>query len=233
MSKGWNKEELAASVMAYIEMQRKERAGVSFIKKHYYDDLAKRFGRSAKAFEYRMQNISYVMTLLGRNWLSGLRPAQNVGVKVAAEIETEIARVEGKQNAPVVVFEIEAREAAKKKNLSTPEGNLHPTASQSTNTTYSRLASVKAWVLHHAQGVCEACGQAAPFCSPDGVPFLEIHHVRHLADGGSDTVTNSVAVCPNCHRALHYSNNAKEITLNLYKNISRLTPDKKHNEHHQ
>ena len=68
MSDGWSREELLASVEAYLEMQRKHRAGERFVKKRYYEDLASRFDRTDKSFEYRMQNISYVMTLLGRTW---------------------------------------------------------------------------------------------------------------------------------------------------------------------
>lgn len=44
MSDGWSREELLASVEAYLEMQRKHRAGEKFIKKRYYEDLASRFG---------------------------------------------------------------------------------------------------------------------------------------------------------------------------------------------
>ena len=44
MSDGWSREELLASVEAYLEMQRKHRVGEKFIKKHYYADLASRFG---------------------------------------------------------------------------------------------------------------------------------------------------------------------------------------------
>jgi 5-methylcytosine-specific restriction protein A len=76
MRDGWSREELLASVEAYLEMQRMHRAGEKFIKKHYYEDLASRLGRTDKPFEYRMQNISYVMTLLGRAWLPGLKPAR-------------------------------------------------------------------------------------------------------------------------------------------------------------
>jgi len=56
-----------------LEMQRKHHDGEKYIKKRYYEDLASRFGRTDKSFEYRMQNISYVMTLLGRTWLPGLK----------------------------------------------------------------------------------------------------------------------------------------------------------------
>jgi histidinol dehydrogenase len=36
-----------------------------------------------------------------------------------------------------------------------------------------------------------------------------------LADGGADTVENAVAVCPNCHRAAHYSKDANSIGARL------------------
>ena len=35
-------------------------------------------------------------------------------------------------------------------------------------------------------------------------PFLEVHHVKRLAKGGADVPSNTVALCPNCHRAAHY-----------------------------
>ena len=222
MSDSWSKEELSASVDAYIEMQRKERQGQPFIKKRYYQDLTAKFGRTEKAFEYRMQNISYVMTLLGRAWLAGLKPAKNVGANVAAEIEAMIAQSEGRQFIPVTAFEIEAREEAKKKNLSKPQGNRRPTATSFAITQYQRDAAVKAWVLQQANGKCESCGQPAPFNGSDGLPFLEVHHVRQLADNGSDTVTNAAALCPNCHREAHYGENSRTLVSQLYERVSRL-----------
>src|SRR5256885_4490227 len=52
-----------------------------FTKKQYYKKLTQDYGRTVKAFEYRMQNISYVLSLMGRDWLTGLRPARNVDRK--------------------------------------------------------------------------------------------------------------------------------------------------------
>jgi 5-methylcytosine-specific restriction protein A len=203
-------------------MQQKERQDLPFIKKRYYEDLAAKFGRTVKAFEYRMQNISYVMTLLGRNWLTGLKPAKNVGAKVAAEIEALIAEVEGKLLLPVAAFEIEVREEAKKKNISKPEGKRHPMAVPSAITHYQRDPSVKAWVLHQSNGKCESCEQPAPFNGSDGEPFLEVHHVRQLAENGSDTITNTVALCPNCHREAHYGENSRTLISQLYQRVARL-----------
>lgn len=71
---------------------------------------------------------------------------------------------------------------------------------------YLRNPDVVAEVLLRAQGKCEGCGSAAPFLRrTDGSPYLEVHHRVTLASGGSDTVENAEALCPNCHRARHYA----------------------------
>lgn len=71
--------------------------------------------------------------------------------------------------------------------------------------TFKRDAYVIAEVLLRANGICERCGKEAPFKrASDGTPYLEVHHKKMLADGGEDTVENAIAVCPNCHRELHY-----------------------------
>ncbi len=66
MSGGWNDEELKATVESYVEMQRNEHAGLFFVKKQYYRKLTQKFGRAEKAYELRMQNVSYVLSLMGR-----------------------------------------------------------------------------------------------------------------------------------------------------------------------
>lgn len=69
---------------------------------------------------------------------------------------------------------------------------------------FKRSPAVVAEVRLRANGVCEGCGQGAPFIRNDGSPYLEVHHRHRLADGGRDTVDNAVALCPNCHRERHY-----------------------------
>jgi 5-methylcytosine-specific restriction protein A len=60
-------------------------------------------------------------------------------------------------------------------------------------------------VLERASGICEQCNEDAPFKrKKDGTPYLEVHHRIPLSEGGFDTVGNAIAVCPNCHRELHY-----------------------------
>ena len=39
---------------------------------------------------------------------------------------------------------------------------------------------------------------------PDGRAYLEVHHVKRLAEGGEDGPENTLALCPSCHREAHY-----------------------------
>lgn len=87
MNNDWTDEELRAAVDVYVEMLQKHHSNKPFTKKHYYEELHRKYGRTEKSFEYRMQNISYVLSLMGRNWLPGLKPAKNIGAKNAAKIE--------------------------------------------------------------------------------------------------------------------------------------------------
>ena len=56
----------------------KELKGIKFSKVDYYRKLSKKFERSEKSIEYRMQNISFVFSHLGRKFLTGLKPAKTV-----------------------------------------------------------------------------------------------------------------------------------------------------------
>lgn len=70
---------------------------------------------------------------------------------------------------------------------------------------YRRNPDVVAEIVIRANGKCERCGSAAPFLrARDGTPYLEAHHWEPLAKGGEDTVQNAAALCPNCHRELHF-----------------------------
>lgn len=70
---------------------------------------------------------------------------------------------------------------------------------------FERNQDVVAEVLIRAEGNCENCKNAAPFLrEKDNSPYLEVHHIIRLADGGDDTVENAEALCPNCHREKHF-----------------------------
>lgn len=69
---------------------------------------------------------------------------------------------------------------------------------------YKRSPYVVAEVLSRANGKCQSCNSDAPFLKVDGTPFLEVHHIEWLSNGGEDSVKNAIALCPNCHRQAHY-----------------------------
>jgi hypothetical protein len=107
-------------------------------------------------------------------------------------------------------------------SLPRPQGNKAPRRVAGQQLAYEREPTVKAWVLQEARGLCELCGQRGPFKLPTGELFLEVHHVRPLADGGPDTVENAVALCPNCHRWLHLGRDAQQQREVLYSKLKRL-----------
>ncbi len=82
------------------------------------------------------------------------------------------------------------------------------TSKEKQETAYYRSQALKLYIIARSQGICEGCGESAPFQTKSG-PYLECHHVHRLADGGPDHPKNVVALCPNCHRRAHFSNDAK------------------------
>ncbi|MCC7118538.1 MAG: HNH endonuclease [Anaerolineales bacterium] len=65
-------------------------------------------------------------------------------------------------------------------------------------------------VHKRSNGVCELCGNNAPFKDLAGKPYLEVHHIVWLSWGGEDSIENAVALCPNCHRKMHLLNLAED-----------------------
>ncbi|RJX40888.1 NUDIX domain-containing protein [Paenibacillus pinisoli] len=81
-----------------------------------------------------------------------------------------------------------------------------------TSTQFVRNGDVIVEVLERARGICEECKKPAPFLRKDLTPFLEVHHVEPLSEGGEDTVENAKALCPNCHRAAHHAADVVTVT---------------------
>lgn len=76
-------------------------------------------------------------------------------------------------------------------------------ASKDVQTTQNeRNPDIAAYVKKLAAGICHLCNQSAPF-KKRNQPYLEVHHIKWISKGGGDTVKNTVALCPNCHRKMH------------------------------
>jgi 5-methylcytosine-specific restriction protein A len=78
-----------------------------------------------------------------------------------------------------------------------------------------RSSEIREYVLRRAEGVCELTGEKAPFFKPDGQPYLEVHHIKKLSDGGLDHPVNCAAITPNVHREIHFGQNGKHLDEQL------------------
>lgn len=224
----WTDEELQAAVEAYVGMAVSEAAGEPVVKAEVRralmaGPLAARTGASV---EYRMRNITTVARALGAPAVSGYLPAEHVGPEAFTTIGSTLVGLLPELVAPTAdpdVLASRVRVAEVAIGDDPPAGNRAPQKTSAPSTTYVRDPQVVAWVLKASGGRCEACGNAAPFQNIRGEPFLEVHHVWPLGEGGPDTTDNAAAVCPNCHRASHLADDRGEREARLRHRVSRLT----------
>ena len=80
-----------------------------------------------------------------------------------------------------------------------------------TVTQYDRSVWVAEYAKRRANGNCQLCGESAPFNNIKGEPYLESHHIIWLSQGGDDSIENTVALCPNCHRKMHVLNYGADV----------------------
>jgi 5-methylcytosine-specific restriction endonuclease McrA len=80
-----------------------------------------------------------------------------------------------------------------------------PPKRQRTINDFVRDPYVVAAALVRASGRCETpkCSSSL-FVREDDRPYLEVHHIVPLGEGGDDTLINAAALCPSCHRELHF-----------------------------
>ena len=86
-----------------------------------------------------------------------------------------------------------------------------PKSSTTISVVYTRNRYVAELAKRRAKGLCELCRKPAPFNNASNEPYLESHHIVWLAHRGPDSLENTVALCPNCHRKMHIVNDAKDI----------------------
>lgn len=123
---------------------------------------------------------------------------------------------ESQQSAAAGQSLSELRETAYKAATMDPPQSKAATAKRAW---YERSKQVRDYVLARAQGICEACKAPAPFTRPDGTPYLEPHHTRRLADDGPDHPEWVGAICPTCHRRIHYGADGASINTTLQQSI--------------
>jgi hypothetical protein len=140
-------------------------------------------------------------------WRGPIEPVPEKGTVDSDELASQVARLRDARSKGVVMV--------------TPNGCQAPERMNVETVAWRRLSAVVEYVLFRAMGRCEACG-VEPFLGRDCQPFLEVHHVRPLASGGPDTIDNAVALCPNCHRALHHAHDRDARREALYLKVREL-----------
>jgi 5-methylcytosine-specific restriction protein A len=81
-----------------------------------------------------------------------------------------------------------------------------PSTRKTISTQFDRNLAVSELAKRRADGKCQLCGHNAPFMNKGGEPYLETHHIFWLSQKGEDSLNNTVALCPNCHRKMHVLN---------------------------
>ncbi|WP_462383304.1 HNH endonuclease [Pseudomonas sp. Marseille-QA0892] len=115
---------------------------------------------------------------------------------------------------PLLEARLAAVEAASPSNTADP--------AQSQRTIYKRSEAVRRYVLMRANGICESCGAPAPFQRADWSPYLEPHHINRISDGGLDHPNFVGAVCPACHREVHFGSEGTQKNDRLRAHIEHL-----------
>ena len=126
-----------------------------------------------------------------------------------------------------IIIEHEKRKQRQARRLTTAELKQRAEDSQSKDvsvrivksTTFIRDPYVSEYVKRAANGNCQLCEEKAPFKDKNGNPYLETHHIDWLSKDGADTIDNTVALCPNCHRKMHILN--YEQNIRKLKNVAK------------
>lgn len=232
---GWTDAELKTCVVAYHDMQLLEHRGerVNKTAKRKEALAGALSNRSGPSYEFRMSNISAVLDDLGLPLLGGYPPRRNVGPSITAKLIVMINDVWERHEVPETptanpdTLAVRVR-AAKAKMVVGIKKSPPPISPQSgvkvpgISQRFIRDPNIIAWVLVNAKGHCESCKTPAPFLREDGEPYLEVHHVRPLGEGGPDSVDNTIAVCPGCHRRFHHGADRRDFRRATLRSISRL-----------
>jgi hypothetical protein len=98
----WQDDELDAIVADYFAMLTAELAGRAYTKsKHSAAQMAE-IGRTHRSVEFKHQNISAVLDVLGMPWIKGYIPKRNYQNAIFAAIDRYLTRNAASPLSPVV-----------------------------------------------------------------------------------------------------------------------------------
>jgi 5-methylcytosine-specific restriction protein A len=85
-----------------------------------------------------------------------------------------------------------------------------------------RSHAMREYVLRRANGICEGCGNGAPFVTDRGAPYLELHYLRRASDIGPESPSWVAALCPNCHRRVHRASDATQYNRQIADSVAQV-----------
>ncbi|MCK8816747.1 HNH endonuclease [Natroniella sulfidigena] len=138
---------------------------------------------------------------LRKVWMFPLQLISN-GPKPLSEVRFNKTEKKRKKKAKKTEDEVLKRRAI--------NTNKKPGTREVTSSSYVRDPYVSEYAKRRAKGYCQLCEKEAPFKNKAGEPYLETHHIEWLSKGGEDSIENTVALCPNCHRKMHVINSKED-----------------------
>jgi hypothetical protein len=113
--------------------------------------------------------------------------------------------------------EVKEIERLKKEGWSTDGvGNISPAVRHYNIKYHDRLPTITAIAKLRANFRCEIKGcKYEPFTGVYNLPYIEVHHIERLADGGQDTLENTVCLCPAHHREIHFGSNKNKLNYEV------------------
>ncbi|MFC7156125.1 HNH endonuclease [Halomarina halobia] len=188
--------------------------GFRRVANHRVGDLYSRYGSMERYIEQAMARSAAEggatgQTTIDMHYESSIGPSENTADRIADEIENE---------TQLTLDELRER----------AEDASQETATRTTTTTNRRRRSraVKDYALARADGICEGCEENAPFVTPSGNPYLEVHHVFQVSDDGADSPDAVVAICPTCHSRIHHADDGSEYNAELIEKLrTEIEPD--------
>ena len=151
-------------------------------------------------------NVAAIQSEFKRLW-----PDDDIlDVVAPPDLEQRVVKLE-----TVDLAELLKRWDQKTKNaVGTSDGR--PRVIRATSTSFQRDPLVVVIALKRSDYQCEVTGCAHElFADNRGKPFLEVHHIEPLRDGGIDTPENVAAICPSHHRQAHHGQGADVVTAVL------------------
>ena len=147
------------------------------------------------------------------------------GIIFELEVATEIAEgeaIDASSDSAKAVPALRNKSLTELRELALQPRVREATPTERRAVLYQRSQAVRAYALKRAAGMCEGCGNPAPFTTSAGEAYLEVHHIRQLSDGGSDHPRWVSALCPNCHRRVHHASDGKAFNEQVAKRIAEL-----------